>query len=311
MPLSGTLRCGKLLALGTGLWGWGVDRSQAYAILEAFVAVGGSVVDTATNYPISKRPEDFGLAVRWLADWVAANGPNNLKILVKVGATDNLGGRGAMLFPSFVDLSEEIFLGRFGKALGGIAIHWDNRDNPDSIAETVDRFVELDARGYAIGFSGVRHPQLYRIAAPHLADRWWIQVKENAATHEARQRYARQFPNARYLAYGINMGGIKYEAPRADSSVRLRGIDPSRHLVARLSDFLSRRHGLRPNPADFNELALSLAWHNAALSGIIVAPRTIAQLEATLRFWQRLGREAQPEHAILLQDIASPNLDMS
>ena len=92
----------KIIVLGTALWGWGVDRSMAYQMLDRFIMQGGRIVDTATNYPINKRPEDFGLAVKWISDWIVSNGTKDLCVLVKVGATDNMGGSRVNLCSSFI-----------------------------------------------------------------------------------------------------------------------------------------------------------------------------------------------------------------
>ncbi len=283
---------GRTLVLGTALWGWGVERAQAMALLDRFAEAGGRLVDSAPNYPLSKRPEDFGLALRWIAEWLAAQGGAPLGVSVKLGATDNLGGPQASLSRSFLEVSQEILLGRFGPALAGLAVHWDNRDEPEAIAETLDVFRGFAAAGCAIGFSGVRHPELYAAAAPDLANRWHIQVKENAATCEARERYRPHFPAARYLAYGINMGGLKREPPGPASSLMLRGLAPPDRLAAQLCAFLESEHGLQPRPSSLNELALSLAWHNPSLAGVVAGPRSPAQLAETLAFWSRLETEA-------------------
>jgi aryl-alcohol dehydrogenase-like predicted oxidoreductase len=299
MTLPSASPASKTLVLGTALWGWGVGRATAHQILDRYVALGGRIVDTAANYPINKRPEDFAMAANWIADWVDANGVEVLSILVKIGATDNMGGSDANLQRSFILQSEEFFRGRFGTALSAVAVHWDNRgdgeNDADAIAETVDALARLNASGLSIGFSGVRHPELYLKAAPELADKWWIQVKENALTNASRRHYCSAFPNARYLAYGINMGGVKRDPPAENSSVAIRGIKRPDALIERLSAFLDSDHGLRPAPANLNP----------ALSGIIVGPRAVEQLESTMRFWELLKAEALVDMAAYLPVITT------
>jgi aryl-alcohol dehydrogenase-like predicted oxidoreductase len=39
----------KALALGTALWGRGISRATAHALLDRFVELDGRTVDTATN----------------------------------------------------------------------------------------------------------------------------------------------------------------------------------------------------------------------------------------------------------------------
>ena len=238
----------KILALGTALWGWGVDRETAYSMLERFLHLGGRIVDTATNYPINKRSEDFGLAVSWISDWIALNGAKECAVLIKVGATDNMGGAAVNLQPANILGHAANFRERLGDALAALAIHWDNRDggedSPDDIAETLDAMLRLHASGLSVGFSGVRRPDLYLRSAPALSGEWWIQVKENALSNTARLQYQNYFPKARYLAYGVNMGGLKNEPVSEDSSLALRGVKHPDDLVERLSKFIDSDHGL-------------------------------------------------------------------
>jgi hypothetical protein len=289
----------KTLILGTALWGWGVNRVTAHKILDHYVANGGRLIDTASNYPINKRPEDFGMAANWIADWIAVNGADVLSVLVKIGATDNMGGPDSNLESSFILQSEEFFRERFGAALTTIAVHWDNRgDNEgdaDVIAESVAALSQLNASGISIGFSGVRHPELYLKAAPSLADQWWIQVKENAQTNTARFHYSKAFPNARYIAYGINMGGIKLSSPSKNSSLALRSIKRPNVLIDQLSKYLASDHGLRPPPTNLNP----------ALSGIIIGPRTTEQIEITMPYWKKLNMEATAEMITYLPTVTS------
>lgn len=297
----------KALALGTALWGWGIDRETAHRMLDRYVALGGRIVDTAQNYPINKRPEDFGLASKWMADWIKENGADRLAILAKIGATDNTGGPNTDLSASAIVQSVDTLRATFGTALAAVAVHWDNRGDDENdvaqIFETVSVIAKLHASGLSIGFSGVRHPDLYLKAAPELANEWWIQVKENAASNAAREKYTQFFPKARYLAYGINMGGVKSESVSENSSLALRGLTPSETLVQKLSDFIKSDHHLKPAPKNLNELALLTSYLNTALSGVIMGPRNVEQLEDTMRFWDRLKAEAIIEHAQALPNF--------
>lgn len=284
----------KVLVLGTALWGWGIDRSTAYRLLDLFAARGGRSIDTATNYPINKCPQDFGLAINWLADWVAANGESTFSILVKIGAKDNSGSPVSNLGAPFVLNSAEELRSRFGRSLAGVSVHWDNRGagDSDAIRETVHAFASIKAADLSIGLSGIQYPEFYLNAEPSLARDWWIQVKENALTAEARLRYHGSFPDARYLAYGINMGGLKMEPAIESSSVALRGIRRPDALIERMKQFLDSDNRIRPAPKDLNDLALLGSYINTALSGVIIGPRTVEQLEFTLDYWKQLNEHA-------------------
>ncbi|MBU0538656.1 MAG: aldo/keto reductase [Gammaproteobacteria bacterium] len=285
-----TSRKRKNIILGTALWGWGIDQRTAYELLDNFVQVGGRYIDVAQNYPINKQKQDFGLAAKWLTEWITINGERDVSIILKVGSLDNMGGSETNLSASNIRSSEAEFREKWGAALAALAIHWDNRDDDEfeGIQETINVLSDFFRRGGGIGFSGVQRPDLYLKAAPELAKDWWIQVKENALTDSARLKYSKCFPDSTYIAYGINMGGLK-NAPQEDSSSsKLRGIEYSDELILRLSKLLASDHGLNPVPRNFNELALSTMYRSKCLSGVIVAPRSLPQLQSTMSFWKAL-----------------------
>ncbi|UUT11187.1 aldo/keto reductase [Pseudomonas zeae] len=287
----------KQLVLGTALWGWGIERDQAYHLLEQFLLSGGTMVDTATNYPINKRSEDFGLAVRWLADWAEHNADSNLALTVKIGSRDNMGSPDVHLAPDDIARASDILMGQFGSALSCVSIHWDNRSDDDvhgaTVAQTVEAMYKLEQQGLAIGLSGIRHPEAYYKANPSLSQKWIIQVKENFKTHAARSSYEAWFPDAKYLAYGINLGGLKTEVSKTNSSMELRNINIPQAFTEKLVDFINAPHEFEPRPTTLNELALAASFVNPALSGIVIGPRNTDQLDSTLTYWKSLQALAE------------------
>jgi aryl-alcohol dehydrogenase-like predicted oxidoreductase len=281
----------KKIILGTALWGWGVARKEAYAMLENFIEEKGSIVDTATNYPINKCSKDMGLAIKWLADWGSVYSRRKLKLIVKIGSINNFGD-------SRIDLSSFNLLQTveklqecFRESLAGISIHWDNRNSLKEIKQTVSTMLRLRDSGLEIGFSGVSNPEIYYESSPELSSDWLIQVKENFLTSESRLGYERYFPSARYIAYGINMGGIKEGNYSIDSSVTLRGIrvDPSFIKASKL--FLDSNQDLSVKPISISQLSLAYAFKNQSLSGVIIGPRKSEQLIDSMSFWKNLLKE--------------------
>ena len=290
--------CRRIL-LGTALWGWAVDEREAHALLDTFAAAGGRLVDAAVNYPINGKPSDFGRANSMIERWLRSRRPDGFKIFCKIGSVDNSGSAETALMASNVLLATELARSRFSDWLFGVGIHWDNREDLAEISETLSVFKQLSEEGFVVGFSGVARPDLYAAAAPELAHRWWIQVKENAESSEARARYEPHFPDATYIAYKINMGGVKKEEAVTGSSLDLRGIKTP-PVAARLRAFLNEPHGLLPRPQTMNELALMMSWANPALHGVILGPRNVDQLTQSLVSWDHLNREADA-HAIRRQ----------
>jgi len=282
----------KMLLLGTAMWGWSIDRLTAYQILENYLIQGGIVIDTALNYPINNKRNDYGLALKWISDWLKVNGTKELKVLVKIGAIDNTGGDEIELNPESIKKSEEYLREKLDNTLSAICIHWDNRgDNNNDIkmiADTIKAMIQLQMQGLSIGFSGVKRPDLYLNFSHQYSEEWWIQVKENAATNSARLKYEKYFPKSKYLVYGINMGGVKLEPPNEKSSLTLRGIKYNQSIVKQLSSYLENNNYNNCPPTNLNELALLQSYFNEKICGIIIGPRTIDQLNNSLYYWNNL-----------------------
>lgn len=293
MNLSNFMPSHKTLVLGTALWGWGVNRNEAYELLESFFENGGTIVDTSTNYPINKCKKDFGIVIKWLADWKALYESSKFSLIVKIGSMDNMGSPNFDLSPQNIISTTNSLRDKFGDSLSCISIHWDNRGGGINdnclIDKTVDAMTRLESSGLAIGMSGIRFPELYYKANPVLSDKWIIQVKENFVTSSAREAYQDFFPLAKYLAYGINLGGLKIGPLRNDSSIKLREISVPLSLVEKLSTFISSNHGLQPSPNSLNELALIASYVNPSLSGVIIGPRNVKQLMSTIDYWRKLA----------------------
>ena len=284
----------KHLILGTALWGWGVARNEAYSLLEYHLENGGALVDTATNYPINKCKEDFGLAIKWLHAWKVANPDAEFSLIVKTGSQNNLGGSAVDLTPDNIIDTTNRMRDLFADTLSCISVHWDNRgdipSDQNAIKETVDTMARIHETGLDIGLSGIKHPKLYLQSNPSIANNWMIQVKENFLTKSARLSYEKFFPSAKYYAYGVNMGGVKAEPSKSDSSLRLRGIKTEASTIERIESFLGLDHRIKPEPTNLNELALAFAYHNPSLAGVIVGPRNVTQLQTSQDYWSQLNQ---------------------
>jgi aryl-alcohol dehydrogenase-like predicted oxidoreductase len=62
------------LALGTNSFGWTASPATSRAILDAFVAGGGNLIDTADTYSYWVAGNSGGEAEAILGDWLAARG---------------------------------------------------------------------------------------------------------------------------------------------------------------------------------------------------------------------------------------------
>lgn len=73
------------LVLGGNVFGWTADREASFEILDAFVAGGGTMIDTAEGYS-SWAPGNDGLeSERIIGEWFAARRPTGVQIATKTG----------------------------------------------------------------------------------------------------------------------------------------------------------------------------------------------------------------------------------
>lgn len=280
----------KILLLGTALWGWGISKGEAYKILEKYLDSGGKIIDTATNYPINKNPDDFGVAIKWLTEWIAHNNIDDIHILVKIGSINNNGESTNNLSRKFIFDTLNELSDKLHNFLSIISIHWDNRESETEISETLSAMLEIENQGYSVGLSGIQRPDIYAVHAPSLSDKWWIQVKENLKTNESRNKYQNFFPNSKYIAYGINMGGVKQNYHKITSSLFLRNLSHDKEFLEKITEFLLTDNILHPTPKNIHDLFLMHAFVNRCLRGVIIGPRNIEQLVGIMDFWNMLQK---------------------
>jgi aryl-alcohol dehydrogenase-like predicted oxidoreductase len=283
------------LFLGTAQWGWNVTRDEAFGILDEFTNAGHWEVDTATNYPINGEPGKSGTAIRWIAEWVRERSSSNLNVNVKIGSTSNNFTGPNCLEVDFLKNEVDWIALALGKSLKTITIHWDDRESLVEVAQTAAFLQGLHQRGYQVGLSGIRRPDLYRLSCPELSSHWWIQVRENAIETTERLRYQSWFPEANYMAYGINFGGFSpesHEGQRSTFALRQKQMSPQMRLrlIEAFRSASWQSTPMKEQALSFYEFALSeLALR--PLAAIIVGPRTRLQWRQILQMWSSLTRD--------------------
>src|SRR6187431_68758 len=79
------------LALGGNVFGWTADEATSFAILDAFVAAGGTMIDTADVYSAWVPGHSGGESETVIGKWLKASGKREVvQIATKVGFSDGL-----------------------------------------------------------------------------------------------------------------------------------------------------------------------------------------------------------------------------
>ena len=144
------------LALGGNVFDWTADEATSFAVLDAFVDAGGTMIDTADVYsawaPGHKGGESEALIGRWLKRDPAKRG--KVVIATKVGFMAGLG-------PDTIGPSCDASLGRLG--IETIDLYYQHKDDENvPLADSLGAFDALAKAGKirAIGLSQFSAPRL-------------------------------------------------------------------------------------------------------------------------------------------------------
>jgi aryl-alcohol dehydrogenase-like predicted oxidoreductase len=82
----GILRDGYPLCLGGNIFGWTIDEEQSFAVLDAYAAAGGNLLDTADVYSVWAEGNSGGESESIIGAWMASRGNRDEMIVAtKVG----------------------------------------------------------------------------------------------------------------------------------------------------------------------------------------------------------------------------------
>jgi aryl-alcohol dehydrogenase-like predicted oxidoreductase len=97
------------LCLGSNIFGWTIDESQSFAVLDAYAAAGGNFIDTADSYSAWVTGNSGGESETIIGNWMAARGNRDqMVIATKVGKSPGLEG----LAPATIRRAAEASLDR-------------------------------------------------------------------------------------------------------------------------------------------------------------------------------------------------------
>jgi aryl-alcohol dehydrogenase-like predicted oxidoreductase len=100
------------LILGGNVFGWTIDEATGFAVLDAFVANGGRMIDTADVYSAWAPGNAGGESEATIGRWLKARGHRDVLITTKVGMLAGEGGQG--LAPARIAAACDASLRRLG-----------------------------------------------------------------------------------------------------------------------------------------------------------------------------------------------------
>ncbi|WP_380780788.1 aldo/keto reductase [Sphingomonas sp. R86520] len=136
------------LVLGGNVFGWTADRAASFAVLDAFVAGGGTMIDTADVYSAWVNGHEGGESESMIGEWLKASGKrDDVLIATKVGMLPGDGGE--KLAPARIAAAAEASLKRLGT--DRIDLYYAHQDD-----DAVPQDAVLEAFGKLIDAGKVR-----------------------------------------------------------------------------------------------------------------------------------------------------------
>jgi aryl-alcohol dehydrogenase-like predicted oxidoreductase len=144
------------LCLGGNVFGWTADRAASFAVLDAFVDAGGTLIDTADVYSAWIPGHKGGESETMIGDWLRSNG-KKVGIATKVGMKP--GPAGEKLAPDWIAEACDASLRRLG--VEQIALYYAHQDDD---ATPQDVYMEAFAKLVAAGKVDVLGASNFRAA---------------------------------------------------------------------------------------------------------------------------------------------------
>lgn len=255
------------LAFGGNVFGWTIDEATSFKLLDAFVAHGFNLIDTADSYSNWVHGHKGGESETIIGNWMHARGNrDNVVIATKVGGDM---GEGKNLRKDYILRAVEASLKRLRTDhIDLYQTHWDHLETPiEETLEALDQMVKAGKVRWigASNFSPERLQESMRIsAAKGLANYVSLQPRYNLLDRKVyEQEYAPLCAQhglgvLPYFALASGFLTGKYRTA-ADLGKSVRGSDMDKHFTPRglkilaALDAVSKR--LQSTPA-----AVSLAW---------------------------------------------------
>jgi aryl-alcohol dehydrogenase-like predicted oxidoreductase len=277
------------LALGGNVFGWTADEATSFAVLDAFVAAGGNLIDTADAYSRWAPGHQGGESETVIGRWIKRRRHHDdVVIATKVGADMGLGKK--HLGRDYVLRAAEDSLRRLQvDAIDLYQSHWD--DDATAFEETLGAYQRLIEQGKvrAIGASN--------LSAARLREALSISDAHGLPRYATLQPHYNLYERASFegplqdLCAAENLGVIPYFALGAgfltgkyrseadfDKSPRGKGmakfLNERGHAILRALDAVAER--LSATPA---QVALAWLMTRDAVTAPIASATSVAQLE--------------------------------
>lgn len=284
------------LILGGNVFGWTIDRTQSFRILDAFVDLGGTMIDTADVYSAWVDGHEGGESETIVGEWLRQSGKRDRVLLAtKVGMLAGAGGE--KLAPARIAAAADASLVRLGTdRIDLYFAHQDDEDVPQGeYLEAFGRLIDVGKVRVlgASNFRAMRLKSAIDIAVAQGLPRFGVLQPEYNLV--SRHKYEGELQNlcvehnigvAPY--YGLASGFLtgKYRST-ADLAQSVRGTGMAKLLEGKGATVLDAMDSVAEETGA-THAQLALAWL-AAQEGVtapIASATSVAQLEELAGSWR-------------------------
>lgn len=284
------------LILGGNVFGWTIDREQSFRILDAFVDMGGTMIDTADVYSAWVDGHEGGESETIIGEWLRQSGKRDrVLIATKVGMLPGEGGE--ELAPARIAEAAEASLARLGTdRIDLYYAHQDDEDVPQ--AEYLAAFGRLIDAGKvrvlgASNFRAMRLKSAIDLAIAEGLPRFHVLQPEYNLV--SRHKYEGELQNlcvehnigvAPY--YGLAAGFLtgKYRSTD-DLSKSVRGAGMAKLIEGKGAAVLTAMDAVAGETgATLAQLALAWLAAQEGVTAPIASATSVAQLEELAGSWR-------------------------
>ncbi|KQM41165.1 aldo/keto reductase [Sphingomonas sp. Leaf10] len=284
------------LILGGNVFGWTIDKAQSFRILDAFVDMGGTMIDTADVYSAWVDGHSGGESETIIGEWLRQSGKRDrVLIATKVGMLPGEGGE--KLAPARIAAAAEASLARLGTdRIDLYYAHQDDEDVPQ--AEYLAAFGRLIDAGKvrvlgASNFRAMRLKSALDLAIAEGLPRFHVLQPEYNLV--SRRKYEGELQNlcvehnigvAPY--YGLASGFLtgKYRSS-GDLSRSVRGAGMEKLLDGKGAAMLAAMDAVAAETgATLAQLALTWLAAQEGVTAPIASATSVEQLEELVGSWR-------------------------
>jgi aryl-alcohol dehydrogenase-like predicted oxidoreductase len=282
------------LCLGTMQWGWTADEATSFEVMDAFVAAGGTFIDTADVYSRWVEGNPGGVSEEIIGRWMKARG-NRQEIILATKARGRMweGPNGEGLSRAHLMRAVDDSLRRLQTDYIDLyQTHWDDPETP--LDETLGALDDM-VRAGKVRYIGASNYKAYRLCGA-----LWTSEKRSLARFDSLQPHYNLANRAEFerelkplcedqgigvipyspLAAGFLTG--KYQRGAETQSARAEGIknryfnDRGWGILDKLQE-VARGRNLSPT-------ATALAWllNQKVITAPIIGANSVEQLNASL-----------------------------